>query len=51
VTTPGRGLMSARIRQFRIVHSDGLRPVEVSVLIKGGHRYELRYSDVETSPA
>jgi len=37
------------IRQLRVVHSDGLRPVEVSVLVKGGHRYELRYSGVEVS--
>jgi GntR family transcriptional regulator len=31
------------IRQFRIMYSTGDRPVEVSVLIKGGHLYELRY--------
>lgn len=31
------------VRQFRVVHSDDLRPVEASVLIKGGHRYELMY--------
>lgn len=31
------------IRQFRIVYSDEQRPVEVSVLVKGGHRYELQY--------
>jgi GntR family transcriptional regulator len=31
------------IRQFRIVYSDHMRPVEASVLIKGGHLYELRY--------
>lgn len=37
------------VRQFRVVHSDDHRPVEVSVLIKGGHRYELRYSGVEDS--
>ncbi|GAA2272386.1 hypothetical protein GCM10010149_12830 [Nonomuraea roseoviolacea subsp. roseoviolacea] len=30
-------------RQFRIVYSDDERPVEVSVLIKGGHLYELSY--------
>jgi GntR family transcriptional regulator len=30
------------IRQFRVVHS-AERPVEVSVLIKGGHRFELEY--------
>ncbi|WP_158843993.1 GntR family transcriptional regulator [Saccharothrix deserti] len=31
------------IRQFRVVYSEGNRPVEVSVLIKGGHLYELLY--------
>jgi GntR family transcriptional regulator len=31
------------IRQLRAVYSDNRRPVEVTVLIKGGHRYELRY--------
>jgi GntR family transcriptional regulator len=30
------------IRQFRVVRS-AERPVEVSVLIKGGHRFELEY--------
>ncbi|WP_433515212.1 GntR family transcriptional regulator [Nonomuraea sp. CA-143628] len=30
-------------RQFRVVYSDGERPIEVSVLIKGGHLYELAY--------
>ncbi|MCG5216197.1 UTRA domain-containing protein [Streptosporangium sp. KLBMP 9127] len=30
-------------RQFRVIYSDDMRPVEVSVLIKGGHRYELVY--------
>ncbi|MFD1537014.1 GntR family transcriptional regulator [Nonomuraea guangzhouensis] len=30
-------------RQFRVVYSDSERPVEVSVLIKGGHLYELSY--------
>ena len=30
-------------RQFRVVYSDNERPVEVSVLIKGGHLYELMY--------
>lgn len=30
-------------RQFRTVYSDGGRPVEVSVLIKPGHLYELEY--------
>jgi GntR family transcriptional regulator len=31
------------IRQFRVIYSDGERPVEASVLIKGGHLYELLY--------
>jgi GntR family transcriptional regulator len=31
------------IRQFRVIYSDGDRPVEASVLIKGGHLYELLY--------
>lgn len=34
------------IRQFRVVYSDGDRPVEVSVLVKGAHRYELEYREV-----
>ena len=32
------------IRQLRIISDDHDRPVEASVLIKGAHRYELRYS-------
>jgi GntR family transcriptional regulator len=31
------------IRQFRVIYSDNDRPVEVSVMIKGGHLYELLY--------
>jgi GntR family transcriptional regulator len=31
------------IRQFRVIYSDGDRPVEASVLIKGAHLYELLY--------
>jgi GntR family transcriptional regulator len=31
------------IRQFRVGHSGDDRPVEVSVLVKGGHRFDLRY--------
>jgi len=31
------------LRQFRTIYSDGARPVEVSVLIKDGHLYELMY--------
>ncbi|MEW9553768.1 GntR family transcriptional regulator [Nonomuraea sp. NPDC050783] len=31
-------------RQFRVVYSDSQRPVEVSILVKGGHLYELSYA-------
>ncbi|SCE67575.1 transcriptional regulator, GntR family [Micromonospora viridifaciens] len=31
------------LRQLRVIHTDGGRPVEVSVLVKGGHLHELRY--------
>jgi GntR family transcriptional regulator len=31
------------IRQFRVISSDEHRPAEVSILIKGAHRYELQY--------
>lgn len=31
------------LRQLRVIHADGGRPVEVSVLVKGGHLHELRY--------
>lgn len=30
-------------RQFRVVYTDNKRPVEVSILIKGGHLFELLY--------
>lgn len=33
------------IRQLRVIYSDDDRPVEVSVLIKGAHRYELLYRE------
>ncbi|WP_326828970.1 GntR family transcriptional regulator [Streptosporangium sp. NBC_01810] len=33
-------------RQFRVIYSDLRRPVEVSILIKGGHLYELSYQQV-----
>ncbi|MFI7222487.1 GntR family transcriptional regulator [Nonomuraea angiospora] len=33
-------------RQFRAVYSDFQRPVEISILIKGGHLYELSYHQV-----
>jgi GntR family transcriptional regulator len=31
------------IRQFRVIYSEKNRPLEVSVLVKSGHLYELRY--------
>jgi GntR family transcriptional regulator len=31
------------IRQFRVVYSDEDRPIEVSILVKGSHLYELLY--------
>ncbi|MEO3874146.1 GntR family transcriptional regulator [Nonomuraea sp. B12E4] len=31
------------IRQFRVIYSDDMRPVEVSILVKGGHLYALEY--------
>ncbi|MEU8380648.1 GntR family transcriptional regulator [Streptosporangium sp. NPDC048865] len=37
------------LRQLRVVYSDNARPVEVSVLVKGGHMYELRYRQTITS--
>ncbi|MEV4353253.1 GntR family transcriptional regulator [Nonomuraea sp. NPDC049625] len=33
-------------RQFRVIYSDFQRPVEISILIKGGHLYELSYHQV-----
>jgi GntR family transcriptional regulator len=36
------------IRQFRIIYSDERRAVEVSILIKGAHRYELLYHQTIT---
>ncbi|MET9343463.1 GntR family transcriptional regulator [Nonomuraea sp. NPDC003804] len=30
-------------RQFRVIYTDAGRPVEASILIKGGHLYELEY--------
>jgi GntR family transcriptional regulator len=32
------------LRQFRTVYSDDRVPVEVSILVKGAHLYELQYS-------
>ena len=31
------------IRQFRVIYSAAARPVEVSILVKGAHMYELAY--------
>jgi GntR family transcriptional regulator len=31
------------LRQFRVVYDTADRPVEVQVLIKAGHKYELQY--------
>ncbi|WP_031158132.1 GntR family transcriptional regulator [Streptosporangium roseum] len=31
------------LRTFRVVYTDEMRPIEVQVLIKGGHLYELMY--------
>ncbi|MEU0517977.1 GntR family transcriptional regulator [Streptosporangium sp. NPDC006007] len=31
------------IRQFRVIYSDHDRPIEVSILVKGAHLYELLY--------
>lgn len=36
------------VARNRLLSYDG-EPVEVSVLVKGGHRYELRYSGIEDS--
>ncbi|GHC72415.1 GntR family transcriptional regulator [Nocardiopsis terrae] len=33
------------LRTLRTVYTDDARPVEASVLVKGGHRYELVYRD------
>ncbi|MEV5898168.1 GntR family transcriptional regulator [Nonomuraea fuscirosea] len=34
------------IRQFRVILTDEKKPVEASVIIKGGHYYELQYHQV-----
>lgn len=31
------------VQQFRTIYSDSGRPVEASILVKGGHHYVLRY--------
>lgn len=31
------------LRTLRVVHSDDDRPVEVTVMVKAGHLYELQY--------
>ncbi|MFD2350298.1 UTRA domain-containing protein [Nonomuraea ferruginea] len=37
------------IRQFRVIYSDNAVPVEVSIIVKGGHLYELKYKQVISS--
>ncbi|MGC5012469.1 GntR family transcriptional regulator [Streptosporangium sp. DT93] len=37
------------LEQFRVIYSDAGRPVEVSILVKAGHLYKLRYR--QTIPA
>ena len=39
----GHSMGTPVIRQLRVIYSDNERPVEASVLIKGGHLYELLY--------
>jgi GntR family transcriptional regulator len=42
------------LRQFRVAYTDGDRPVEVTVMIKAGRRFEIRYplpGPDETAPA
>lgn len=34
------------LRQFRVIYSDGDRPVEVAVMVKAGHLFELRYPPI-----
>ncbi|NJP24501.1 GntR family transcriptional regulator [Microbispora sp. SCL1-1] len=34
------------LRQFRVIYSDDARPVEVSVIVKAGNRFELTYRQV-----
>jgi GntR family transcriptional regulator len=31
------------LRTFRVVYSDGDRPIEVTIMVKAGHLYELQY--------
>lgn len=33
------------MRQFRVIYSDGDQPVEVSILVKGAHLYQLMYRE------
>ncbi|AHH98199.1 GntR family transcriptional regulator [Kutzneria albida] len=39
------------IRQFRVIYSDNRTPVEASVMVKGGHLYELLYRQVISEAA
>lgn len=34
------------LRQFRVIYSDDRKPIEVSVIVKPGHLYELKYRQV-----
>lgn len=34
------------LRQFRVVYSDDARPVEVSIIVKPAHLYELKYRQI-----
>jgi GntR family transcriptional regulator len=36
------------IRQFRVIYSDNERPVEATVMVKGGHLHELLYEQQAT---
>ncbi|MDP4507017.1 GntR family transcriptional regulator [Nonomuraea turcica] len=36
------------IRQFRVIYSNNMQPVEASILVKGGHLYELKYKVTTT---
>ncbi|MFG3031854.1 GntR family transcriptional regulator [Streptomyces sp. NPDC048253] len=38
------------LRTLRMIHSDGGRPVEVTVMVKAGHLYELQYEFTGEEP-
>ena len=31
------------LRQFRVIYTDGQRPIEVTVMVKAGQQYEIQY--------